>query len=1208
MILKRCKISFLLMLLFFTSEFFSQEIVINEFMSSNYSALKDEDRQTSDWIELYNKSENPVNLDGYYLSDTIEDLSKWQFVTTTVVEPGKFILVFASGKNKLNYAAVWGTKITYGDTWKYLLGDSEPEATWKDLNFDDTNWESGDSGFGYGDDDDQTVLPDGTISVYLRKQFYIENLSDVAMLLLHMDYDDGFVAYINGIEIARANLGAANEFVPYDMLADEPLEPLMIQNKLPQKFIIENFNDFLLEGNNVLTVQVHNADSTSSDLTAIPFLTIGYKTKNGRSNDVADIISHNLENLHTNFKISSKGENIYLSNPEQVIIDSIPAISLRSNLSYGRKPDGANDFYIFENSTPNSSNTTEGFKEIVDAPIFSLTKRVFNLPQQLTFLNAESDIKIYYTINGEKPDTNKSLYTSPIEINNTMVIRAKAFRKNFLPSQTVSQTFLINENTDLPIVSLITEPYNFWDPDSGIYTIGRDSTLEYPYFGANFWQKWERPIHVEFLDANGELQLEQNAGVKIYGKWSRANEQKSLALHARKKYGADFFNYKFFNDVDINKFGSLVLRNSGNDWDKTMFRDGFMQSLADEVGIDRLAFRPSVVFLNGKYWGIHNLREKINKTYISTHHNVYKNNIDLLEGYDEVIDGDNEDYKQLREFIENNDLSIDENYEYVKSQIDIDNFINYNLIEIYIANTDWPSNNIKYWKEKNTGSKWHWILYDTDFGFQYADTNNFAHNTLEFALEKDGPNWPNPSWATLFLRKLIENENFKNKFVNHFADFRNTIFKSETVKNKITKYKTKIKNEIKKHIERWHTFTNSRWEQNIGTLYIFADKRLAYLTGYFINKFHLTDIKKLNLNISRKNSGRIILNSLKLNNFPWEGEYFSNIPITLTAVANPGYKFIKWQGDIDTTNPEKIVTIDKPKTITAVFEKTGNYNDDIVINEINYDSSPDFDTEDWIEFYNNSGNDVDISGWIFKDKDDDHKFTFPEGTVLRENNYLVLCRDTTAFINLFKTQEGYESTNYIGNFDFKLSSKGELVRLYNKNNKIVDSLTYDDKSPWPVGPKGNGPTLELINPKLDNSIATNWGISNNHGTPGKRNYSYIVTVKETKKNISSKFELQQNYPNPFNPTTRIKYTLPSNISSHLGKERIKKGFVTLKVYDILGKEVATLVNEQQSAGTYQVTFNGSNLPSGVYFYKLQVSPSSSSGQGFVKTKKLMLLK
>jgi hypothetical protein len=1183
-------------MLFFSRNTFAQKIVINEFMSSNYSALKDEDGATSDWLELFNNNNNSIDLDGYYLSDDRNDLTKWQFTNSVLLEPNDFLLVFASGKDKHNYAKVWNTEINQGDTWKYKIGTSEPEANWKDNDFDDSDWDSGDSGFGYGDDDDQTVVPEGTISIYLRREFNIENLDDVSALLLHIDFDDGFVAYINGIEIARANLGSPNEFVPFDMLAKEPLEANMFQDKLPSKFVINNYSDVLVNGKNVLTIQVHNADATSSDLTAIPFLTIGYKNDNGKVADVPEIISSNLDFLHTNFKISSSGETIYLSNAEQIIIDSIPSIPLRKDMSFGRKPDGANDFYMFENSTPSSSNITAGFKEITEDPAFSLSERMFNSPQYLSFINSANNLEIYYTTNGEEPDKSKNLYTTPILINTTTVIKAKAYKENFLPSNTATQTFLINENTNLPIVSLSTEPYNFWDADSGIYVMGPNADSEYPFWGANFWQKWERPIHVEFMDKDGTLQLEQDAGVKIYGQWSRANAQKSLALHARKKYGAEFFNYKFFSDVNLEQFRALVLRNSGNDWGETMFRDGFMQSLTEGLDIDRLAFRPSVVFLNGEYWGIHNLREKINKTYVATHHNIDKNNIDLLEGYEEVIAGDDENYKELRRFIKDEDLSIEENYEYVKTQIDIDNFINYNLIEIYIANTDWPSNNVKYWRPRTPEGKWRWILYDTDFGFQFADTNTYAHNTLEFALEENGPDWPNPSWATLNLRKLIENENFKNKFVNHFADFRNSIFKPEVVKNRIAEFKTKIESEIDRHIEKWHAFTHSKWEQNINILTEFANQRLDYLTQYFAQRFELTELKKINLNVFPKNAGEIILNSLTIKNFPWQGEYFSNIPIQVTIHANNGYRFVRWEGDFESNEKEITIAIDNEKTLTAVFEKIENYKEDVVINEINYDSSPNFDTEDWVEIYNNTDNDIDLSNWILKDKKDKDQFKFPEGTIIHAKEYLVICRDTTAFTNLFNNQEGYGVTNYIGNFKFGLSSKGEMVRLLNSNGEIIDSLIYDDVAPWPTAPKGNGPTLELKNPKLDNRIATNWESSSNHGTPGKQNDSYIVGIKKDGKDIPVSFKLYQNYPNPFNPTTTIKYSLPIVDAKFAFTTN-----VTLKVYDVLGKEIAILVNKNQKPGSYTVEFNANKLSSGIYFYKLR------SGS-FTKIQKMILLK
>ena len=1190
-----------LLLIVYPSFLYSQNIVINEIMSSNYSSLKDEDGSTSDWIELFNKNDHSIDLNGYYLSDDKDNLTKWQFTNPTFIDSNNFLLVFASGKNKHTFASYWETEINWGDTWKYKIGTSEPNANWKDINFDDSDWDTGDSGFGYGDDDDQTVLPEGTISVYLRKDFYLENLDNISALLLHIDYDDGFVAYINGVEIARANLGESSDFVPFNMTADEAIEPLMFEGKLPQKFSIDNWNDILTNGKNTLAIQVHNADASSSDLTAIPFLTLGFKEGNGKTNNVPEIISSNLDNLHTNFKISSGGETVYLSDIQKSIIDSIAGIALQKNISFGRKPDGSDNFYMFEKSTPKSSNNTPGFQKIAKEPVFSLADRVYSAPQQLTFTNASADTKIYYTTNGEEPDENKTLYISPILIDSTTVIKAKAYKENFLTSKTVTRTFLINENTNLPIVSLSTDPYNFWDADSGIYVMGANADSEYPFWGANFWQKWERPIHVEFIDKDGNLQLEQDAGVKIYGQWSRANEQKSLALFARKKYGDEFFNFKFFDDVNLTKFYSLVLRNSGNDWNRTMFRDGFMQSLTDGLDIDRLAFRSSVVFLNGEYWGIHNLREKINKTYVATHHNIDKKNIDLLEGYEEVIAGDDEDYKLLRNFIKTEDLSTEENYEFVKSQMDIDNFINYNLIEIYIANTDWPSNNVKYWKPKTPEGKWRWILYDTDFGFQFADTNNYTHNTLEFALEEDGPDWPNPSWATLNLRKLIENDDFKNKFVNHFADFRNSRFQPEIVKNRITQFKSNIENEIDRHISKWHAFTRNKWERNIEVLNEFAEKRLDYLTLYFMQKFDLSEMKEITLNTA--GSGEIILNSLSLKEFPWQGEYFSNVPVTIKAISKPGYKFLKWEGAVESEEKEISITLDEAKTLTAVFEKIEDYKEDIVINEINYDSSPDFDTEDWVELYNNTDNDIDLSNWVLRDKKDKDKFTFAQNTIIRAKDFLVVCRDTAAFVNMFNNLENYTVTNYIGNFNFGLSSNGEMIRLTNANGKMIDSLKYDDVSPWPTSPKGNGPTLELKNPKLENTLAINWGSSFNHGTPGKQNNSYIVNVKENNKNIPLYFELKQNYPNPFNPATTIKYSIPVVDANFASSTRGNENFhsVQLKIYDILGREVATLVNQKQKPGSYKIIFDASALSSGIYFYKLQ------SGS-FIETKKMVLIR
>ncbi|MEE9429690.1 MAG: CotH kinase family protein [Melioribacteraceae bacterium] len=1180
--------TYIFLFLLFLNITFSQNVVINEIMSSNYENNFDEDGEASDWIELYNNSSQTIDLTNFYLSDSKKKLNKWQFPKLTIL-PDKHILVFASKKNKTGWASNWITTINNGDVWKYKVWGFEPSDNWKSIEFDDVEWLQGPSGIGFGDDDDRTVISGGVISVYLRKEFTIDDLNNISMLLFHIDYDDGFVAYINGQEIARENLGIKNEFVPYDMLANEAKEASIYLGGKPNKFVIPNIKNLLVEGTNVLSIQVHNSDVSSSDLSAIPILTIGYN--NYTEENIPELIKNSLENLHTNFKISSSGETIYLSDAQLNIIDEFKVDELNTDISFGRKPDGAEELFFFLEPTPNKPNTTDGFKEHTEVPIFSLQENLYSTNQSLTFLNNDPQLNIYYTTTGEEPTISSSLYSEAIEINKTTVIKVKSFKNNFLPSNTITHTFLIDEKISLPTISLSTEPNNFFDADSGIYVLGRDPGLDYPYFAANFWKDWERPVHVEFIDENGNLQISQDAGAKIYGNWSRANEQKSLTLHARKRYSSKDFNFNFFPENDLFKYESLVLRNSGNDWRRTMLRDGMIQSLADDIGIDRLAFRPSTLYINGEYWGIHNLREKINTSYIADHHGIKKSEIDLIEAKGIVISGDNFFYNKFTDFIESHDFDSDVNYDSVKSFIDIDNFISYNVVEIYIANTDWPSNNSKFWRPKTSTGKFRWILYDTDFGFNFTGKNSYNHNTLDFALETDGPSWPNPSWATLTLRKLTENENFRNSFINRFADFSNTIFDADEVKSKIEKFKNNIEPEIDRHIERWNTFGYNKWLSNIDILNEFAEKRIGYLRAYFASRFNLEGTGRITINNNQREAGKVKLNSIKINEFPWSGQYFKGVPIKLQAIPNPGYRFIGWSGDVESSDEIIEYSINDFNAISARFEKINGFAS-VVINEINYQSHPKFNTGDWIEIYNNSEESINISNWVLLNELGIEIFKLEENTVLEGKAYLVLSEN----IDLFQTK--YKDVNHkLGNFNIELKNTGDLIQIYNSENTLIDSVRYDNTDPWSSSAAGNGKTLELRNPNLDNSSSANWKVSSTTGTPGKQNDSFTVGVKKEKDSLPTQFKLEQNYPNPFNPTTTISYSTPNVADASFTSTTN----VELKIYDVLGKEIKTLINKVLSPGNYSIKFDASSLSSGVYYYQIKVGK-------FIKTKKMILLK
>ena len=281
--------------------------------------------------------------------------------------------------------------------------------------------------------------------------------------------------------------------------------------------------------------------------------------------------------------------------------------------------------------------------------------------------------------------------------------------------------------------------------------------------------------------------------------------------------------------------------------------------------------------------------------------------------------------------------------------------------------------------------------------------------------------------------------------------------------------------------------------------------------------FNLVGTYQLHLDMDG-GSGSININSIKAYNFPWQGQYFDQIPIQIQAVPAPGFQFVGWAG-LNTTSNSITVTSSIDTTITAIFEPATSDSSAIVINEINYNSADDYDTQDWVELANNGGGAINLSGWQFKDEDDSHVFVIPEQTILENGAFIVLAEDTAIFNEFFPG-----TGPVVGNLNFGFSGGGELIRLYDANGVFIDQVTYDDDDPWPAEADGEGPTLELINPSFDNSLPESWNYSSNlYGTPGVENsiYQSLHTVNILP--VPSDYVLRQNYPNPFNPRTVIQY-------------------------------------------------------------------------------------
>jgi hypothetical protein len=1161
------KLLLFLLLLLYPANLVPQ-VLINEFSSSNISGLTDEDSEYNDWIELYNPSSSEINLQGYHLSDEASFLKKWTF-PAILLKPYSYLLIFASDKNRTVNPINYKTIIPRGAEWKYLVPVAEPGNSWKYPGFDASSWKTGKSGFGYGDNDDSTVL-NKIISVFIRKEFKVTNLRDIGELVLSIDYEDGFAAYINGNEIARSNIGTSLS-LPYNLVTgSKTREATMYKGGFPVNFIIKNPQSLLVEGVNVIAIQGHNSGSGSGDFSLIPMLSIG-RNITELTDSVPAYIKLSGRKLHTNFQINDEGETLILSRPDSSVVDSVSPVRMVANLSYGRKPDGGNSWFYFAVPSPSAANIGKGFSLLsVDTVIFSAKGGYYPGGLELKLSSTHPSDSIFFTRDGSEPTVRSSLYKGPISISGNSVVRAISIKSDRLPGAISTNTFVTRKHT-LPVVCVSTDPVNLWDYNTGIYVLGPNASPDSPYFGANFWQNWERKAHMELYDINGNKQIDQDIGIKIYGGYSRSRPQKSLALYARREYGKGSFEYKVFKDKPIEKFEALVLRNGGNDGGQAIMRDGLTSTLIRDMDIDRQAFQPAVIYLNGEYWGIQDIREKINSNYLAENHFVNPDNVNLLVSGGSILEGSNTAYTQLTTYLNSNTLENDQYYQQVKNKIDINNYIQYQLTEVYVDNRDWPGNNIKFWNTNDPGSLWRWIIYDTDFGFGYKGATAYTFNTLNFALVPNSPTGPNSPWATLLFRRMISNTGFRNEFANQYADRINRNFSTERVTYVIDSIRQIFLPEIADHLKRWN-LSYDKWVSSYSAVNTFAANRPANARSHLRTELALGELLQIKVEINEPGIGTVRVNSIIPYKFPFYGVYFKDLPIKLTAIPSPGYRFVRWEmGSLTSKSPSMDYNMAEPKNFRAIFEVARSTDIKIVITEINYKSSSSKDTKDWIELYNAGNSTVNLKSWVISDRGPESGYVLPADHILSPGMCLVVCRDLAAFRSFWP-----EVTNSTGDMVFGLSSSGDKVNLYDTEGNLVDFVNYEIYAPWPADVDVTGESIELTDVFSDNNAGKNWKSNLPGGSPGKINLQSFKQENPGEPLTECRLSCS---PNPFRDYTSIRIEV-----AVAGKYRIE-------IINSQGRPVNTIDDQTIEAGEYYIDWygnasNGVRVPDGVYIIRL----------------------
>lgn len=760
-------------------------LYINEFMASNATTICDSFGSYSDWIELYNSTDTDMDISGFGISDNLSQPMKYRFPDGTTIAARGYLVVFCSGNEGMQNGelhAPFGLR-SYGEDVvianragriidSYSFKNQETDVSMARIPDGAGEFQSNsqpspgypNTGAGYSAFDAANRLPLGGV--------YISEFGG----------STGSVAS-DWVELHNST-GSAVSLAGYG-LSNNP--------KNPAKWV---FPDISIEpGEYLLLYATGSADKAQK------------------------------KNLKLNFCISSTGEALFFFDPNGKLIDKLSAGRMKSGQSYGR--DGSDNRFYYAEPTPGAQNG-KGYEGITQLPAFSVTPGIYDNAVTVAITAGEGET-IRYTTDCTTPNASSEVYSGELSISKNSVIRAAAFRDGYLSGDVATATYLFRSdgvNHALPVVTLVTDPDNLWNSKTGIYATGdqfdpdaasyADTLQSATYYQAKFATEeqvdtiWEKPAAFSLFDDNGKQVFTQNVGIRIAGSFGRGRAQKGFNVIARKEYGKGSMEYPFFENRPYTEYKAVVLRAGAQDQNRSKIRDELASGLLEGTDINILyqAYRPTVLYLNGEYWGVYFMKEKRNRFFVAQHENT-ENNVDLAigKGFKQRSYGDNSDWVSLYEYATSHDLSASDAYNYVAERMDVDSFRDYMIAEIYNGNTD--TYNFQYYRLK--GGKWKFIFYDFCWGFQSP-----GHETLAFRMGKT----PSDVCSAKLFAAMLQNKGWRDSFCRRFGELLNTAFAPERVSALIEELYGYVEPEIKREREKFNKDTFMGVKQpntNLGT-------------------------------------------------------------------------------------------------------------------------------------------------------------------------------------------------------------------------------------------------------------------------------------------------------------------------------------------------------------------------------------------------------
>ena len=794
-------------------------LYINEFMASNATTICDSFGSYSDWIELYNSTDTDMDISGFGISDNLSQPMKYRFPDGTTIAAKGYLVVFCSGNEGMQNGelhAPFGLR-SYGedvvianragriiDSYSFKNQETDvsvariPDGAGELQPNSQPSPGYPNTGAGYSAFDAANRLPLG--GVYISE--FGGSTGSVASDWVELHNSTGSA-------VSLAGYGISNN------------------PKNPAKWV---FPDISIEpGEYLLLYATGSADKAQK------------------------------KNLKLNFNISSTGEALFFFDPNGKLIDKLSAGRMRSGQSYGR--DGSDNRFYYAEPTPGAQNG-KGYEGITQLPAFSVTPGIYDNAVTVAITAGEGET-IRYTTDCTTPNASSEVYSGELSISKNSVIRAAAFRDGYLSGDVATATYLFRSdgvNHALPVVTLVTDPDNLWNSKTGIYATGdqfdpdaasyADTLQSATYYQAKFATEeqvdtiWEKPAAFSLFDDNGKQVFTQNVGIRIAGSFGRGRAQKGFNVIARKEYGKGSMEYPFFENRPYKEYKAVVLRAGAQDQNRSKIRDELASGLLEGTDINILyqAYRPTVLYLNGEYWGVYFLKEKRNRFFVAQHENT-ENNVDLAigKGFKQRTYGDNSDWVSLYEYATTHDLSSAEAYAYVSERMDVDSFRDYMIAEIYNGNTD--TYNFQYYRLK--GGKWKFIFYDFCWGFQSP-----GHETLAFRMGKT----PSDVCSAKLFAAMLQNKGWRDSFCRRFGELLNTAFAPERVSALIEELYGYVEPEIKREREKFNkeTFMGVKqpatnlgsyegFQSEISKLKDFAQKRPEELKRQLQSNLGLSD-------------------------------------------------------------------------------------------------------------------------------------------------------------------------------------------------------------------------------------------------------------------------------------------------------------------------------------------------------------------------------